>query len=272
MKRVNINENQYRILIEGAMLSDVYDKFYKGKFSEKEFYMLAKLDPTSSNGQKGKYLPWLLREYKKGNIDNEMFYMVQIVLRWYDEHKFLLGQYDKDIDRLSFDYLLDLYDKNNGFVLTNKELKNLYDIEYEDSEWIIYHPKSYEAERYIVWSLYGGSSWCTSNGNNAETPGGVYFHKYEDNEGVSLYILARKKDKQIFQFSQTSLEFKNRFNQQITVSEIKLNNGVIQWFKKKFGIDIIDTIKSMEHLAPENSDFEDMDEDEIEDYLLDFKY
>jgi hypothetical protein len=273
MKRININESQYRLIIEGAMLSDIYTKFYENDIPEDKFYEIAKLDPTSSKGQKGKYLHWLLREYKNENIYDGAFWIIQMVLRWYDEHKHLLDASDRDIDKLSFDELYDIYERNHGFIFTRKELEKLYDIEYEDNEWIIYHPNSYDAERYIVWSLYGGSNWCTSNGNNAEKPGNMYFHKYEDAEkGITLYILARKRDKQIFQFSPSSLEFNDRFNNQTTVSRLGLNNGVIEWFKNKFGINIIDVLKSREHLAPKSDELEDMDDDELEDYFLDFKY
>lgn len=261
-----------KMIMESANLNDVYEKFYKGKLPKETFFFISKLDPTSKNNLKGKYLQWIIREYAKEiYYDNDFSYLIQSALGWYDTHKTLLPKHLMDIYKLSLEDVVEIWQEYKDSIFTKQELKNLYNVEYEDDEWIIYHPHSYEAERYIVWHLYNGTSWCTSNGENATHPGPSYFHKYENDTDNSLYILARKKDKQLFQFSSSSLELFNKFNRQTSVKQINLNKGVINWFREKFNLNVIQLLKSKETESDDNELY-DMDDEELEDYFIDFKY
>ena len=68
---------------------------------------------------------------------------------------------------------------------------------YEDDEWIIYIPYTYNASRYLVWHMLGGSEWCTA----AQGSGGQYYFDHYTENGNHLYVNVRKKDGEIFQYA-----------------------------------------------------------------------
>ena len=108
--------------------------------------------------------------------------------------------------------------------------KNDIDVVYEDEDWYVLVPKSYEA------SCYWGNqtNWCTATRETDRH----YKHYTED--GDKLYININKKTREKFQFSLTNFEFNDANNYSIDcplMYTIKASDGLKKFYKNLIGND-----------------------------------
>ena len=213
------------MLSEGSNIWDIYEKYYNGKISKEDFKALNDVDPTSKGDNKGKYLPWLIKYYLKGEINLNS--NISSLLQWYDSHKSLLDNEYKDIMRMTPSDLTNCYNTNNGTIFNKEDIRSQIEKVYEDDEWIIYIPYTYNASRYLVWHMLGGSEWCTA----AQGSGGQYYFDHYTENGNHLYVNVRKKDGEIFQYAPLTEDYMDRHDEPLTIEDSMMSEGAIKWYK-----------------------------------------
>lgn len=213
------------ILSEGSNIWDIYEKYYNGKISKDDFKALNDADPTSKGDNKGKYLPWLIKYYLNGEINLNS--NISTLLQWYNSHKSMLGSEYKDIMRMTPSDLMHCYYDNKDTAFNKEDIKNQIAKVYEDDEWIIYIPYTYNASRYLVWHMLGGSEWCTA----AKSSNGRYYFDHYTDDGNHLYVNVRKKDGEIFQYAPLTGDYMDRHDEPLTIGESMMSSGAIKWYK-----------------------------------------
>jgi hypothetical protein len=150
---------------------------------------ICELDPTTKNDNAGKYCDWLLRRVTPDMLrDNDKLRRLRIALEQFNDGKkrgilqrygipMDIGQYKTADDLISV--IGDIMSQGTALSQSTankmEQLKGQYDIVGEDKDWIVVHPKTFEAERYFG----SGTEWCTVA--NEE-----YFRQY--NKQGPLYI------------------------------------------------------------------------------------
>ena len=213
------------ILSEGSNIWDIYEKYYNGKISKDDFKALNDADPTSKGDNKGKYLPWLIKYYLNGEINLNS--NISTLLQWYNSHKSMLGSEYKDIMRMTPSDLMHCYYDNKDTAFNKEDIKNQIAKVYEDDEWIIYIPYTYNASRYLVWHMLGGSEWCTA----AKSSNGRYYFDHYTDDDNHLYVNVRKKDGEIFQYAPLTGDYMDRHDEPLTIGESMMSSGAIKWYK-----------------------------------------
>ena len=213
------------ILSEGSNIWDIYEKYYNGKISKDDFKALNDADPTSKGDNKGKYLPWLIKYYLNGEINLNS--NISTLLQWYNSHKSMLGSEYKDITRMTPSDLMHCYYDNKDTAFNKEDIKNQIAKVYEDNEWIIYIPYTYNASRYLVWHMLGGSEWCTA----AKSSNGRYYFDHYTDDDNHLYVNVRKKDGEIFQYAPLTGDYMDRHDEPLTIGESMMSSGAIKWYK-----------------------------------------
>jgi len=222
----NINEVLKHILSED--LTSLKNQYYKD-MDDAKFQELVALDPTYRGGQQaGNYARWILNMYLKGTLKEEDFYKVTENLEKFDRLKRQLQ--NKDI--FQFKYIRELEDTLNKIEppelsarqqqrQSKKQGLKDADLVYEDNDWEVYVPKSYEASC----ALGSGTSWCTATGKTD-----TYYNRYS--EQGDLYIIISKHDpKEKYQFHFESGQFMNRTDRPIDYFEfLKQNSGLERFF------------------------------------------
>ena len=213
------------ILSEGSNIWDIYEKYYNGKISKDDFKALNDADPTSKGDNKGKYLPWLIKYYLNGEINLNS--NISTLLQWYNSHKSMLGSEYKDIMRMTPSDLMHCYYDNKDTAFNKEDIKNQIAKVYEDDEWIIYIPYTYNASRYLVWHMLGGSEWCTA----AKSSNGRYYFDHYTDDDNHLYVNVRKKDGEIFQYAPLTGDYMDRHDEPLTIGESMMSSGAIKWYE-----------------------------------------
>jgi len=192
---------------------------------ESIFEELVRLDPTSKydEGKGGKYTPWVIRQYKKGNIDLDAEGEDSVVNSLVDS----LGLFTKDFKHFSkrdinqyktVQEFLDESRRVGNRELTPKELEKLHGKQahlagdndkqclVEDGDWQVWTPKTYAGS--IALARMGGgkqAEWCT-----AWTRSDSYYRSYTARG--PLYIFINKNN--------TGEKYQSHFG----------NDGRISWF------------------------------------------
>lgn len=187
------------LLLEGANIWDVYEKYYKNTLDEKTYEEIAKCDPTSKGDNKGKYLQWLIKEFvSNGNNDLRKFCLIaRESLAWYDRHRQLLwDDKQKDISKLDIFALEKIYEEQKDDLFTQKEIKEQADCVFNSPEWQIIIPKTWAASKY-----YGAETkWCTASRDCSD-----YFDSYTSDGPLYINIDKRNGvDKYQFHFESNS--------------------------------------------------------------------
>jgi len=210
-------------------------QFLKSKFGavpENIIISSVKADPTSivKDGEilkTGIYSQWLINQYLKSDPGTksrwiEDLYKYTEDLSLFNSKKQLLPVDKRDINKLTLRnlYTLALQLKSNTPVSKRQQAiqtKNNDTIRvYEDSEWVVVIPLTYEASR-----QYGsGTRWCTAY-NKTDT----YFRHYSSKG--PLFILIKKsnsEDQEKFQFHFTSHQFMDASDDEIDIQEFAEEN------------------------------------------------
>lgn len=206
-------------LVEG--IADV--RKYYPMISDNDFNRIIKLDPTTNiqRDKLGSYSKWLLTLFQKGKLTNEGH--VKDLLNRFEKEKKNLKNKDimsyksmEDVDAAlddstSYDELSarqQLRQTQKAVRKTN--IEENADLVYEDSDWEVWVPKTYEASC----KLGQGSNWCT-----ASTSSDYYYNHYKDSYGGEYYILISKQDpNEKYQFHFESQQFMDRSDHTIDLS------------------------------------------------------
>lgn len=191
---------RFRFLVETYLVEDIEGvRRQYSHIPEEDFYDIIKLDPTYKEGSDsvGRYGKWLLGLYKK---DNPLTYTgnVKELLYDYDNYKNDRNfDIEKDISKFkSISAMKSAVEnvtqaelshrqevRNRQQARKNANVEKDADLVYEDDDWLVYVPKTYEASC----KLGRGTRWCT-----ASTEDGSYYREYS-NRGP-LFININKHD------------------------------------------------------------------------------
>lgn len=244
--KLNKNELYYILsetvkhILKEIKVADAYIVHYK-EIPEEIFNTIV----TSIQGNNNVLLPetkWVLEQYRKegegvlNNIDSladamhlymransrGMLPQGMNQLSWYENTDMFI-QVMNSLDRGSIE------ERTKGELSRDiKAAKNNIDVVYEDDEWFVLVPKSYEA------SCYWGNqtNWCTAT---RETD--IHYKHYTE-DGDKLYININKKTREKFQFSLTNFEFNDANNYSIdcpVMYTIKASDGLKKFYKNLIG-------------------------------------
>ena len=220
---MNYLEEALKILNEDI---EAVKKMYPN-IGDDTFSDLLNLDPTFNPDRNsvGTYTKWFLNLYNKGKLsDEDLEELPQLLSEFDDKKKWIqnkdIGQY-KSIDDLKYA----LENTEAGEESHARKIKNvrkrIHDVDlgkdaelyYEDSEWIIIIPKTYEASC----KLGQDTKWCTASKEDDR-----YFLDYTE-EGP-LFILINKNDSnKKYQFHFESNSFMDKNDYPINISEFLAN-------------------------------------------------
>lgn len=226
-------------LVETVLIEDIAAvKKQYSHIPEEDFDKIIRLDPTFDENRDsvGKYGKWLLGLYKKDNPLNTPG--ATTFLQMYDEvKKDPSKKIEKDIGKFkSFRELYDAISNAEDVELSDRQklrrrqADQNYDIVYEDSDWTIYVPNTWEASV----NLGKGTKWCTSD--SREDYGKKYWNQYLS-QGGKYYILVNKHDKsEKYQFHFESGQFMDADDSAIYPSDVC--NAEMEQFFNDQGYDI----------------------------------
>ena len=181
-------------------------------------------DPTFKQTYRGLYVGrygvWIANMYTNGYIKLGDIPELKMALVTYDKNKSQLPPI-KDCKSLSelIEWVKNLSD---DFKPVRKQSKAKADLEkvYEDDEWVVYVPHSHAAAR----RGGAGTRWCTASEN------GYYYNMYS--KQGPLYINIRKSDGAKFQFHFETDQFMNADDVPVSLKEIGLSGGVVDFYAK----------------------------------------
>lgn len=217
------------LLLEAKSKEQVYDilcKKYEGRIIPYIIQNIMHIDPT----KKFAYTQWALQSLINGHNTYDIPYLKLKEL-------FDFAKENNDFQLQTFNTIDEAWTGYESY-----KGKSAYNIIYDDDKWIVYQPLTYEAERYIVWTIYDGASWCTANSEDASFNGREKFEDYTKGDS-RLFIFVRKSDNALFQLSDEHTEFRNKDNDFFPLTEINLSYDIVDFFQNKMGI-YLDSIVS----------------------------
>lgn len=204
------------------------------KISDEDFNRIIRLDPTFIEGRDsvGQYGKWLLNLFNKGKLDNEG-HARDALSRFEQEKKNVknkdIGQFKSldDIDAYLNDddnyknksHRQEVRDRQKA--RKNADLSSDAEKVYEDFEWSVWIPKTYEASC----KLGQGSSWCTATTEND------HYYKHYSSQGPLYIILNRHRDDVKYQFHFESSQFMDIDDRYIDLMDfLSDNEGLYDYF------------------------------------------
>ena len=183
------------------------------------FKEIIELDPTyKGNNSVGKYTKWMMARYLKHDFDKNH---IKDLLQQFIEKKPYLA--NKDIG--SYKSCKNLEDTLSQVKIEKTKRQELRELQnkirnasieedkiYEDDEWEIYIPSTYENSC----KLGQGTKWCTASNSND-----FYFNDYT--KRGKLYILINKKDNVKYQFHFESKQFMDKEDECIDIWNFFIN-------------------------------------------------
>lgn len=230
MKKIYLQEQSLKLLIEAMSLDDIYKKYYSSISSE-DFDKIVQADPTwnSEKPKKiGKYTKWLFRLYTSNKLKIEDLYKAREYLDYFNRYKQRLEL--KDIGQYSS--LQSLYLAIRPFMENSRQptshkdeirqIKEGAKKVYEDDKWLIVVPHTEEASCY-----YGkGTQWCTAANKS--------YNLFDDyNEEGPLYININKTNNKKYQFHFETESFMDETDTEIAhpiAKTIGLSEGAQKWY------------------------------------------
>ena len=202
---------------------------------EDDFDKIIRLDPTfkEERNSVGKYGKWLLGLYKKDNPLNFPPGNLRGIITEYDAVKNNRAKkVEKDISK--FKSIKDMFDAtkqaedvelSSRQKLRQKRADENYDIVYEDEDWTVYVPNTWEAEV----NLGAGADWCTAD--SREDYGKKYYYKYLEEYGGKYYIIINKHYKsEKYKFHFESEQFMDSADDPVYLPEFFENNPQLEEF------------------------------------------
>lgn len=238
-----------------ASSEELYQKYYQD-IPVEIYQKIVKNDPTSTDRKNGKYVKWMIDQYKKmiGERTRQLFiedlYKLKEALEYFNKNpqqfnKHQIQQYNYYDFKANYDSLADSfeedddyedddyeddYNNDNNFYVFNiktatKELLNIIKRKetekiYENADWLLISPLS--ARSACFWGL--GTKWCTAA---IETSDNAY-DEYSDR----LVVIINKKDKDIkgrqlkYQFHDESMSYMD--SRDISIFDIEEYQTIFQ--------------------------------------------
>lgn len=234
---------KFRFLVESYLVEDIEGvRRQYSHIPEEDFYDIIKLDPTYKEGSDsvGRYGKWLLGLYRK---DNPLTYTgnVKELLYDYDNYKNDRNfDIEKDISKFkSISAMKSAVEnvtqaelshrqevRNRQQARKNANVEKDADLVYEDDDWLVYVPKTYEASC----KLGRGTRWCT-----ASTEDGSYYREYS-NRGP-LFININKHDpSEKYQFHFETSQFMDSGDSSIDLGDFLDANTGLESFYVRTGL------------------------------------
>ena len=236
-RKIVLSESKFRGLVKNIiteiLVNKAYSKFYSD-VPEDEYTKIASVDKTRGN-HLGAYAKWLLKLYKENKFNLSDINKAKKYISVFDRMA-KAGQL-KGVDINTFDSIDDMYelvkDNLDSDVITKgdkirKQKDEGIERIYEDSEWLVLIPKTFEAS-----CLYGANTkWCTAS---RDEPG--HFESYTS-RGL-LYIIINKKTNRKHQLHFEDNTITDELDNEVDVSDLNLPDKVFDVItkgdlKKKF--------------------------------------
>ena len=219
---MGVNES---LLKEGKEINSLVNAFVKKNpnINPKDLEELFTADPTTVQNSRGtfagKYCIWIGNQYVNGKLKVGDIPELKKALNTYNINKSQITTPISSIKSLS-DLIAIISNYTDDFKATRQLSKGEQALEkvYEDGEWVVYVPHTYEASRKIG----GDTSWCTASSDSS------YFNMYT--KKGPLYVNIRKSDGAKFQFHFPTRQFMNAKDKPITLKKIGLSKGLIEFY------------------------------------------
>ena len=213
------------IIREAKEINSLINAFVKKNpnINPKDLEQLFTADPTTVQNSRGvfagKYCVWIGNQYVNGKLKVGDIPELKKALNTYNINKSQITTPISSIKSLS-DLITIISNYTDDFKATRQLSKGEQALEkvYEDGEWVVYIPHTYEASRKIG----GDTNWCTASSDNC------YFNMYTK-EGP-LYVNIRKSDGKKFQFHFPTRQFMDSKDKKIKSKNIGLSKGLIEFY------------------------------------------
>ena len=213
------------IIREAKEINSLINAFAKKNpnINPKDLERLFTADPTTVQNSRGvfagKYCVWIGNQYVNGKLKVGDIPELKKALKTYNINKSQIMTPINEIGSLS-DLITIISDYTDDFKATRQLSKGEQALEkvYEDGEWVVYIPHTYEASRKIG----GDTNWCTASSDS------YYFNMYTK-EGP-LYVNIRKSDGAKFQFHFPTRQFMDSKDKKIKSKNIGLSKGLIEFY------------------------------------------
>ena len=214
------------IIREAKEINSLINAFAKKNpnISPKDLEQLFTADPTTVQNSRGvfagKYCVWIGNQYVNGKLKVGDIPELKKALKTYNINKSQITTPISSIKSLS-DLITLISDYTDDFKATRQLSKGEQALEkvYEDGEWVVYVPHTYEASRKIG----GDTSWCTASSDDR------YFNMYTK-EGP-LYVNIRKSDGAKFQFHFPTRQFMDINDKEVSIRELGLSEGLVKFYE-----------------------------------------
>ena len=213
------------IIREAKEINSLINAFAKKNpnINPKDLERLFTADPTTVQNSRGtfagKYCVWIGNQYVNGKLKIGDIPELKKALTTYNINKSQITTPINEIGSLS-DLITIISSYTDDFKATRQLSKGEQALEkvYEDGEWVVYIPHTYEASRKIG----GDTNWCTASSDDR------YFNMYTK-EGP-LYVNIRKSDGAKFQFHFPTRQFMDSKDKEIKSKNIGLSKGLIKFY------------------------------------------
>ena len=215
------------LIREAKEINSLINAFAKKNpnINPKDLEQLFTADPTTVQNSRGvfagKYCVWIGNQYVNGKLKVGDIPELKKALNTYNINKSQITTPINEIGSLS-DLITIISNYTDDFKATRQLSKGEQTLEkvYEDADWVVYIPHTYEASRKIG----GDTSWCTASSDDR------YFNMYT--KDGPLYVNIRKSDGKKFQFHFPTRQFMDSEDYPININEINLSKGIIKFYEK----------------------------------------
>ena len=215
-----------QILKEAKELNSLVNAFVKRNpnANSNDLAKLFTADPTTIRNSRGtfagKYCIWIGNQYVNGKLKVGDIPELKKALTTYNINKSQITTPISGIKSLS-DLIAIISNYTDDFKATRQLSKGEQTLEkvYEDADWVVYIPHTYEASRKIG----GDTSWCTASSDSS------YFNMYT--KDGPLYVNIRKSDGSKYQFHFDSRQFMNADNEKVSIRELGLSEGLVKFYE-----------------------------------------
>ena len=213
------------IIREAKEINSLINAFAKKNpnINPKDLERLFTADPTTVQNSRGvfagKYCVWIGNQYVNGKLKVGDIPELKKSLTTYNINKSQITTPISSIKSLS-DLIAIISNYTDDFKATRQLSKGEQTLEkvYEDADWVVYIPHTYEASRKIG----GDTNWCTASSDS-------YYLNMYTKEGP-LYVNIRKSDGSKYQFHFPTGQFMNAKDEPITLKKIGLSKGLIEFY------------------------------------------
>ena len=214
------------IIREAKEINSLINAFAKKNpnINPKDLERLFTADPTTVQNSRGvfagKYCVWIGNQYVNGKLKVGDIPELKKALNTYNINKSQITTPISSIKSLS-DLIAIISNYTDDFKATRQLSKGEQALEkvYEDGEWVVYVPHTYEASRKIG----GDTSWCTASSDDR------YFNMYT--KDGPLYVNIRKSDGSKYQFHFPTRQFMDINDEEVSIRELGLSEGLVKFYE-----------------------------------------